>query len=364
MAADPVIDQGAGTITLNFQESTNWTLNKMRLGYLLNAYGCSPAPQSANLDIYDNFDDGEFVNPFWRFNDALSFDTALGYIGTAAAKYANPVGSKLAKIGALAQNPSRPRFFHCLFYDSAVNSDSEAFTLHAVGNVALLPQYGNFALGTDNVTLLNHYGYRRPSDSNWVDTGHVRTAGWHRVCVRFTEDFLDPDILRTWRLTLDGILRANLSETNGSNSTAIRSFEFQKYVQPGSQIWEFEDFVLCDFTDKIHETATAQIDCQPTMVKEFRSFSVSEDVTGMWKGTTLYECAFSTDGGSSFTSLVTMTNAVLQSYLCDADGQDVLRIKITHTPDTTLDPHQAHVPRTKQLIVNFAGYRYPFEYFV
>jgi hypothetical protein len=151
-----------------------------------------------------------------------------------------------------------------------------------------------------------------------------------------------------------------LCEYNGLNfSTQWRTFGLGSYVNGGGNNSVIDEIILNNGAD-IHETGTAQIDCTPTKVNKFKSSSVTEDTTGAWLGTTLYEVSFSTDGGTNFGSVepytnglfLTMTDANLQSFICDGDGNDVLRIKVSLIPDTTWD-YEIFAPRCRQVVVNF-----------
>jgi hypothetical protein len=112
---------------------------------------------------------------------------------------------------------------------------------------------------------------------------------------------------------------------------------------------------------------------QPLRVRSWDSFSVDENTTGAWLGVTSYEAQYSTDGGVNWGNnppvytngnWEKLTNANLQGVVVDGDGQDALRIRVNHSPDSTISHNNSArktwIPKTNQIIINFTPRR-PFR---
>lgn len=382
MAADPQIDYTSGTITLEFEESTNYTISKCKVGPCLdNDSSVFLEIQDGNIETYEDFEDPFFL--LWRFSSGLSLTDANGFVDEYAGieNMTSTYPTQKAGMAAIPSSPSTgTRFFSGWFYDPvSFGTEEMAFALRS-GNLASPVSYGDWSFGVDDdfLGIPFKYLHRRNSDAVWVDTGLFRSTAWHHVFMRTSHQvqaFPPFDHIRTWNMYIDGVLYVNISETAGVATNDWTSMELQKFSD--SQQWGMEEWAFGRGGVDIYEEGTAQIDIQPSLVKEFTSYSVNEDYGASapylngWKGTNTHEVSFSTDGGTNFgtnaptyddTNFTTLTNENLQSFLCDGDGQDVLRYRATLTPDATI-ANNSHSPRINTVTFNFAGYRYPFEYF-
>lgn len=358
--SEPTINDQAGTITYDFNSSTGYTLVNGRITAAFGEGSFILTPQS--YTTYENCEPG--FDAGWRFTDSLAISTLHDYIDSNNILFDNPSIGDKNSLGSLAVNPSTgTRIFSCFFYDGDVGDNEEiAFSLQS--SLTSPSAFGVLDFGWEDTTVVGKYAYKTLADDDvWKDTGVSRSRDWHKVIMITTSNVLEATTFIRNRIYIDSNQVYNLQVTDGSLGANWRVFWTLMLNPRAGQNHNIDEIILSR-ANNVYSVGTCETPkAQPSAVKEWSGFSVSEDTTGAWAGTTLYEFQHSTDGGSTYNGTwLALTSDNLQGVVCDGDGQDAIKVRITHTPDSVI-VNSTSIPRTKQVTINFLGYRYPLEYF-
>lgn len=357
--ADPVIDNIAGTATINFDSTTNHTLSKATCDSAFGSGSLILVPQNYVTNGWEKFDATPLdTSNVWKTNNLTVISTDQGYIG--AANYeieSSPSDSDILKTRALLGTTQQRRVGVFWFWDDGSTNGGTEYYFTCQATAAGDTAYGILAIGWDtDGAAPNKYVYRLAGGAA-VDSGITRTQGWHKVVLQTDFAATDEESFHTRKIFIDATQVYSESTTIPTGdpvpfATSWRSWSWNA-IDAGTPEYHVDELVLQEGSGNIFEEGTDQIDIQPNNVDSFDSVTIDDDTTGAWKGTLTYQFQYSSNGGSSFGSLTTLNDANLAALSPVGGGQDVLRIKITLTPDTTTGINQAYFPRVNQIVVNF-----------
>lgn len=354
--SDPIIDNSAGTITLNFDSNTNYTLSNSEI---TNAFG-EGCVRLAEKNKF-NFDDIEDGLEDWAGVETFEVNTDTNMAIDNQSAIHNPSGASDGdgnwfppNFGIAASGWRGAAFY---FYDNNTQSGNNQWSFQ-LQTQAKKPwaQYGRIGLFVDTNDATDPSRYIIRSDTIKVATAN-RSAGWHRcILSTYMMSQLWADFYKH-RASIDGA--DNYSPDYEDPPDGTLGYVWRQFLNiyadlSGSQQIYLDNLHIFRNSVVLFFEGTAIIDCQPnTNVASFNSVAFDADNTGAWSGTITYEFAYSSNGGSSFGDYQTLNDANLQALFPVGNGRDILRIKITLTPKTVADI-VGYTPRVNQIQIAFS----------
>jgi hypothetical protein len=352
--ADPDIDYGAGTATLDYDDDTNWTLVKMEM---VDVHGGSTPSAILAVQNYDFFGplDATPLPVGWKVNDFAVRKTVNDYIRTSC--WGTPIGApsdsdRLRTGNALGAAPDGHRIACFWFYDDGhLGAGHEhAFTLQT--KAAAITAYGIIAFGWDTDDALATTYLYQVSAGGWQDTGVTRAEGWHKV-VMVTDYGLAGDEFTDHRIWLDGVLEYTASEVTPPDPGLIhrwRVFSWNVIDGKAADV-DLDEVILQRGGADLFEVGTATIDITFSgPIDSFDGVTIVESDTGAWSGTIAND--FAHDDGGGFGAFQTLNDTNLQA-LTPGATTNVLRVRLTHTPDSTAKQANSMIPKSDSIVIDF-----------
>lgn len=353
---DPTINNTAGTATLNFDSTTNYTLSKTRITNVFGSNSLLLSPQNSNVN--EDFEDSplDLLN-VWNTNNLTERSTTNSAIDTYnyIIESSPTDGDKLSTRAIFpSATPNGKRLITLWFYDDGSSGGGTEYYFTAQPVAASTTQKGILALGWDtDGASPNRYVYSIGSGTN-VDSGVNRSSGWHKLTLWTYFNATVDNKFYKLKIFLDGSQIYSDEQTLDPTDPAPYTTTYRAFawtcVDAGAPTYNIDELLMYYSENDIYESGTAQIDIQPADVTSFDSVTVSDNTSGAWSGTISYQFQYSSNGGSSFGSLQTLNNTNLQALSPVGGGQDVIRVLITHTPYST---EPTYIPKTNQIIINF-----------
>lgn len=275
----------------------------------------------------DELEDGDYSN--WQLSSSLSLESTIVRYGVGSAKVSRTTANQSRIL--LSSGIHSSSSFHVWFYDSDGTFTGDNFVFWASNSTGVPALITGFGVRASVSTT--RYSYFDLSTGTWVDTGIVRSTGWKKIS--FFESIIggEPDVILTLKLYVENTLiyqddNAAVPLRFGTNQT-VNGEVF--YID---RIWFKRNAGIYNNSGTI-TFPTAQ----PTKVKKW--LTLIEDKTdgnSGFEGPLTYEAQYSTDGGTNYgTNYPNYDNALyetanphnLGAVICDADGNDVIRIRST-----------------------------------
>jgi len=328
------------TYLWEFKDSTGYVINSA-ITFEDNGEGARLGYTEALLgDIVEDLDDNDFSN--WFSDDTATQDLSLKRFGVSSAKFESSVNddSQLNLGGGVSSGTATSY----LFYDNG-----------ALGTTNRIIQLKNgvngriFFFGYRPSTSNTNYSYR--SDGAWIDSGIVRSVGWHDIKYLVNNTTGTVCYLDGQQLFSNAVLISHPEifavVTNTINQPLWIDRILHNRAIPGLYV-PTGDLITADVF--------------PTRVIRWlsRSFSISSD--DYWrnnKSNVVLSFKASTDGGLSWgtnspnyndDNYSGLNDNNLKNIKCDGDGLDGIRIRIT----LNIFAEKQQSPLINQLTLSYA----------
>jgi len=343
--AEPTI--AGGTATWEMQSDVGYTkvstaINDDSVGGFILALNLSATTE--------DFDDPAFAA--WFDASSLTQETVSPLLfGANCAQAASVVDdiSSIAPWGGPAATAYAPVEFW--FYDDGAARTSQRRAVFLSRDGAAAPFIVVAGIGIEDIGDDNTYVYYNPISGQWEDTGVLRSTGWHYFGYGLSENLGALNTRAQMWLDAGRILNYADNANPGyerAKGIGIRTQENGKplYVD---RIRGAAGVPTYSSNPGTVETPKAQ----PPSVDRWNSVGATENGIG-YRGSFTYEFQWSTDGGSTYNGTwLAATPVNLQAIVCDGDGQDAIKIRVTLTRSANAEGLGIHTPRVRDLVVNF-----------
>jgi len=345
--ADPTYN--IGSIDFDMEDDSGYSLSNTELNDLsYNGYRGFILSVISNLG--DELDDSDFSN--WADHSTLTPETSIVAFGDQCAKAQSATSDNSVENfwGGIGTNSAHEIWF---YDDGAAATTAERGLFLIVGGTAA-PYDVQIGIGIDSSVHATNYIWWNLAVPGWVDTGIVRSTGWHTMRYRYLNTFNFPN--EAWNIKLylgaTRLLNIEADTADGDSDPGYgRCKTFGVRTQETGKPL-YIDRIRGNKTGALY-TASGTVEtppAQPQAVDSWDSITETDDKALEWKGTALYECQWSTDGGGTWNgSWIEASDSNLSGISCDGDGQDAIKFRITLTRHSDT----LHTPRARGLTVNF-----------
>lgn len=357
-AIDPSYDFDSDSVTLNFDSNENYNLSNMSTRLISNRTEEVLVLTPQNYVIWDKLEDTDFTD--WKVNTNLvrsgndsAYDNYSAYLGNSF----NSADEDL-KLGGFGTTPTPIfRIIIVNFKEQGGSSGGEFMFGAHVRNNPPLDQYGIMSLGFDGLSVApNEYIYRIGTGAQ-TGTGINRDSDWHKLIIstRYTSALFPEDEVIWQNIYLDGIkVREETGDGNSGLANFFRNFGAVAYDSFFNHYIYIDELIMSKSSNVFNSgSAEIELDFEEKQIESFDSVNISDEIdSGMWRGNITYDFAHSTNGGSTYNSYQTLNDTNLQGLDLSGDGQDVLKIRILHTPDENYR-NNVFIPKSDKVVINF-----------